>query len=339
MAEIWDLSTTDASNNDSAFGFPEGMNPSDVNDNLRRILGALARYYGDTNGALVSAGTGSAYTLASNRSLSTSYSDGQVFVFQANAASANAATLNVDGKGAKVILKRGTKTVSASDILADQIVAVAYEANNDKWQMLSPISGAGEVVGGAASTTEAGFVELATAAETKTGTDSTRAVTPDSLHKRKTIDAATGDGSPGDTSENDLKSATIPAGALAADGDQIHFVMNFRCAANATTKKIRVYFGTTVLCGTGDIALNGNNIIIEGWVIRTGAATQVSYIHVTSGVDGATLSSTPVGMTEFSAATETLANALTLKASVTLGAGAALNDVIQDNFYYEVLKT
>ena len=68
MSEIWDLSTTDASNNDAAFGFPEGMNPSDVNDNLRRVLGAVARWYGDTNGALVSAGTGSAYTLASNRS-------------------------------------------------------------------------------------------------------------------------------------------------------------------------------------------------------------------------------------------------------------------------------
>tara|TARA_S200002703_G_scaffold34250_1_gene29639 strand:- start:2958 stop:4118 length:1161 start_codon:yes stop_codon:yes gene_type:complete len=148
MSEIWDLSTTDASNNDSAFGFPEGMNPSDVNDNLRRILGAMARWYGDTNGALVAGGTGSAYTLASNRSLTTSYSDGQVFVFQANAASANGATLNVDSKGAKAILKRGTTTVSASDILADQIVAVAYEATNDKWQMLSPISGAGEAVGG-----------------------------------------------------------------------------------------------------------------------------------------------------------------------------------------------
>ena len=34
MSEIWDLSTTDASNTDSSFGFPENMNPSAVNNNI-----------------------------------------------------------------------------------------------------------------------------------------------------------------------------------------------------------------------------------------------------------------------------------------------------------------
>lgn len=158
MAEMKDLSTTDASNNGTAgnAGFPEGMPPSDVNNAARALEGMLARWYGDTNGALVSGGTGSAYTLTINRSLTTSYSDGLVVAFQANAASANAATLNVNSKGAKVILKRGTTTVSASDILADQIVLLAYESTNDAWQMLSPSAvGGGDVVGPGSSTDNA----------------------------------------------------------------------------------------------------------------------------------------------------------------------------------------
>lgn len=141
MAEIWDLSTTDASNNDASFGFPENMAPSSVNDNLRRVLGALARWYGDTNGTLVTAGTGSAYTIAApNRSWTTSYSDGAVMMFQAHTVCSSGATLAVDGKTAKAIMKSASKTVSASDIIANQIVMVAYESSLDKWQMISPIA-------------------------------------------------------------------------------------------------------------------------------------------------------------------------------------------------------
>lgn len=144
MSEIWDLNVTDASNTATGFGFPENMNPSDVNDNLRAILGALARWYGDTNGTLVSAGTGGAYTIASpNRSWTTSYSDGAVLMFQAHTVCSSAPTLAVDGKTAKVIMKNAAVTVSASDIIQDQICLVAYESTGDKWQLLSPVSGSG----------------------------------------------------------------------------------------------------------------------------------------------------------------------------------------------------
>lgn len=152
------------------------------------------------------------------------------------------------------------------------------------------------------------------------------------------VDAATGTGSPGNTSENDLKSTTIPAGLLSSNGDMIHFVCAYRTAANATTKKLRIYFGTTQLCSTGDVALNNVNIALEGWIIRTGATSQVAYIKVLATADGATLAATPNGMVEFSSSAETLANALTLKTTATLGAGAALNDVIQEYLYYEHIK-
>jgi hypothetical protein len=202
MSEIWDLDVTDANNTLTGFGFPENMNPSDVNDNLRAILGALARWYGDTNGTLVSAGTGGAYTIASpNRSWTTSYSDGAVLMFQAHTVCSSAPTLAVDGKTAKTIMKNATTTVSASDIIQDQICLVAYESTGDKWQLLSPVSGSNGLplladnnlsdVGSAAtafsnikqaaSDSATGVVELAIASEVNTGTDATRSITPDAL--------------------------------------------------------------------------------------------------------------------------------------------------------------
>jgi hypothetical protein len=142
MSELKDLSTTDASNNDASFGFPENMNPSAVNNNMRAILGAIARDFNDRNGTLVSAGTAPTWTIASpNVSLSTSYSDGQVFVFHAHEASGNSNTLNISSKGAKPIFKPNGVTVSSSDIITNQAVMVAFDQTVDGWNMLSPLSG------------------------------------------------------------------------------------------------------------------------------------------------------------------------------------------------------
>lgn len=154
------------------------------------------------------------------------------------------------------------------------------------------------------------------------------------------VDAATGTGSPANTAENVLKTCTVPAGLLATNGDQIHFVGCYRFAANATTKKLRIYFGTTNIMGTGDFAVaTALNVVIEGWIIRTGATSQVAYIKVHGGADAAVLQTgTPYQMVEFNSAAEILANALPLQTRVVLGAGAALNDVIQDTFYYEHVR-
>jgi hypothetical protein len=187
MSEIWDLKTTDGDNTAAGFGFPENMNPSDVNDNLRAILGSLARWYGDTNGTLVSAGTGGAYTIASpNRSWTTSYSDGAVLMFQAHTVCSSAPTLAVDGKTAKVIMKNATTTVSASDIIQDQICLVAYESTLDKWQMLSPVSGSGTAVGDMLGANNLSDVDTAATALSNIG--GIGAATTDTL-TNKTIDA------------------------------------------------------------------------------------------------------------------------------------------------------
>lgn len=172
-----------------------------------------------------------------------------------------------------------------------------------------------------------------------TATSPAHALRFDQYKNRMTlVSAATGSGSPADTAENNLKSADTVAGVLSANGDMLHFVNKYRCAANATTKQIKIYFGSAVLANSGAIAHNGSNIIVEGWIIRTGATTQVAYTKIIEGTTGAAWNSSLTGNVNFSTAAETLANAITLRTTVTLGAGAALNDVIQDSMYYEIIK-
>ena len=111
-AEVTDLNITDASNTDR---FPEGMAPGDVNDAARALEGILARWEKDINGTLDSGGSSSAYTLTPNRTVS-AYSDGQLFVFEANHTNSGAATLNVSSLGAKDIRKNGSDALVAGDI-------------------------------------------------------------------------------------------------------------------------------------------------------------------------------------------------------------------------------
>ena len=176
MAELEDLNVVDDSNTTE---FPEGQSFSSVNNGARALQGMLARWYADTNGSIVSSGTDT-ITLAAARTIS-AYAQGQVFMFEAGGTNTGAVTLNVDSVGAKAIVKNYNVALAANDIKAGQLVAVAYEATADNFQMLSPVGNASITSADVASDSAAGIVELATITETNTGTDTGRAVTPDGL--------------------------------------------------------------------------------------------------------------------------------------------------------------
>ena len=78
----------------------------------------------------------------------TAYAAGQNFIFKANTLNTGAATLNVNGLGAKAIKKSQGDALVTGDIEASQVVEVVYDGTN--FQMMSPSAAA---VG--ATTTEA----------------------------------------------------------------------------------------------------------------------------------------------------------------------------------------
>ena len=131
------------------------------------------------------------------------------------------------------------------------------------------------------------------------------------------------------TAEQDLMTLTVPAGLLAADNDVLWFKMAFTCAANANTKRIRVYFGASQLIDSTAIAHNGARIILEGWVKRTGAATQHVHLWASETTEDPAWSTAITGGHAQASPTETLSGAVVLKATVTQGAASAA-DVTQD---------
>ena len=80
-------------------------------------------------------GSANAFTLAIDSSIS-AYVAGQVFVFKANHTITGAATLNVNGIGAKTIKKHTDNDLEAGDITNGQIVHVVYDGTD--LQMTTP---------------------------------------------------------------------------------------------------------------------------------------------------------------------------------------------------------
>lgn len=152
------------------------------------------------------------------------------------------------------------------------------------------------------------------------------------LERKYSMDSAAGAGSPGNTSENDLKTATVAGGTLLANGDMLSFRIGLRCASNSTTKRIRVYFGATAIIDSTAIANNGSIITLSGLIIRTSATTQVCYSTAIITTSNPAWSTAITGGVAFTAPSETLSGNIICKTTVTLGAGAAVNDVVQDYF-------
>ena len=189
MSEIQSWSTTAASNNSaSPDGWPENMAPSGINNSARENMAAIRRLYGDWNGALASGGSGNAYTLSPNRTIS-AYAAGVGFVFMANHANTGAATLNVSSLGAKDIRDRNGNALTGSEIAVSGVVDVVYDNSNGYFRATNIVANSASSTPSASETVQ-GIVELATAAEALTGSSTSLALTPGGFAGNKSLAAA-----------------------------------------------------------------------------------------------------------------------------------------------------
>lgn len=126
------------------------------------------------------------------------------------------------------------------------------------------------------------------------------------------------------TGETDLASYSVPANTLAVNNQFLYFKAWGTFASNANSKTIKAKFGAashTVFTGI----TAGGSWSIEGYIIRTGAATQDFM------AEGQNTISAP-GFVGVGTAAETLSGAVTLKLT---GQGGATNDVKQEGFIVE----
>jgi hypothetical protein len=132
-AEVQDWNAVDNSNVDLA---PENMSPALVNDAIRAVQGANARWSQDQSCSIASAGSSSAWTLSAARTL-TSYYDGLKLCFDVHTDNDGAVTLNVDSLGAVAIRKENGANLEAGDLDTGMKAEVVY--NGSSFQLLSPV--------------------------------------------------------------------------------------------------------------------------------------------------------------------------------------------------------
>src|SRR5690242_7989512 len=125
-------------------GWPEGQNPSTVNDCARENMAASKRWYNKINPVLTTGGTSTAYTLTSTTQAETAYYNGQLYSFVVNATCGASPSLNIDGLGAAAIRKfvGGTFTaLNAGDVQANQLVIARYNSSVPGFFDITAVSG------------------------------------------------------------------------------------------------------------------------------------------------------------------------------------------------------
>ena len=89
-------------------------------------------------GAITTTGSANAYLLTTGLSLA-AYVSGQSFLIKPNHANTGAATINVDGLGAKDLRKNGTTALASGDLATDQYYRIAY--NGTQFQIVGAVTG------------------------------------------------------------------------------------------------------------------------------------------------------------------------------------------------------
>jgi hypothetical protein len=170
---VWSTTAATNSGSDSNVNWAEGQAPSSVNNSARAEMASIAMWRDDLNGTLVTGGTSTAYTLTTNQTFA-ALTAGYEVGFTLNATSGAAPTLNVDGLGAKPLRADPGVALPVGVLASGSVQRATYKTSNSgEWILHSHTV--------AASATVAGVIELATDAETITGTAVDRALTPANL--------------------------------------------------------------------------------------------------------------------------------------------------------------
>jgi microcystin-dependent protein len=115
----WSTSPNNNANADPTINYSEGQAPSSLNDSARAAMSRLREYGNDISGAIVTAGTSTAYTVSSFEVFDTlPHLDKQMIAFTPHTTNAaGPVTLNVDGLGSKPL-----RSAPNADLLAGVLI-------------------------------------------------------------------------------------------------------------------------------------------------------------------------------------------------------------------------
>lgn len=125
--------------------------------------------------------------------------------------------------------------------------------------------------------------------------------------------------------EDTLFTYTVPGGTLYRDGVSVRIRAWGKTAANANTKNLKVYFGSTAVYTSGAIAANDRDWVIDTTVVRAGANDQRFSV---TGVYNA------AAIVNCSTTTQTLASDVIIKVT---GEATSNNDISQQGWTIELI--
>lgn len=130
----WSKTAANNSTADSAAPWPEGMLPGQVNDSSRGGMASVAKWRDDISGVIVTSGTATAYTVASNQNFSAlTELDGQVIAFTPHVTNGEAPTLSVDGLTAKPLRAAHGEPLQSNVLLEGTPYVALYNNGNGEF--------------------------------------------------------------------------------------------------------------------------------------------------------------------------------------------------------------
>lgn len=131
---LWKWSTT-ANDNDDAdttVNLREGWAPSIVNNSIRALMAAVAKWRDDLSGNIVTGGTATAFTITTNQGL-TSLTDGFCVTARMHTTSGANPTLAVDGLDAKNIRGEYGANIPDGALAEGRIYSFSYDNTDAGW--------------------------------------------------------------------------------------------------------------------------------------------------------------------------------------------------------------
>ncbi len=139
MPGVFQWSKTPAANasSDPQVNWTEGQAPSSINDSARAMMSSISNYRDDIAGAIVTAGTSTAYTVSSNQQFDTlAHMDGALIAFTPHATNGNGPVLlNVDSLGQKALRTAPGVELPAGVIVQGTPYTARYSNTDGAWYL------------------------------------------------------------------------------------------------------------------------------------------------------------------------------------------------------------
>lgn len=129
----WSKVTSTNASIDPTINWAEGMSPSSVNDSARAMMARAAEYRDDISGALVTAGTATAYTVTTNQGLTAVPTDGQMIAFTPNVTNGIAPTMTADAGTTYPIQTSPGVAVTPATLISGTPYTAKFSLSNAAW--------------------------------------------------------------------------------------------------------------------------------------------------------------------------------------------------------------